>query len=142
MEKGLFFPSFRCGIGGIRCFIFLGWKMAQRVRLSRNTEVITADVCVDLGGVKVIMSQHLLKGTHINAILQHECSGRMAEFMRRILRAVQTGSRQMLFYELVYSGPRNTFSILMRDKQGVLVQQSHGVPFCKPVLKGPLTGLI
>ena len=56
---------------------------------------------INLRRIQVLVSEKLLQRPDIDAVLQHERSGCMPQFMRRVLRAVKTRRKQMFLYEAV-----------------------------------------
>ena len=97
---------------------------------------------VDLGGVQVVMAQHLLEGAHIHAVLQHQGGGGVAQLVGGVLRAVQSGGGQVLLYQLVDRRCGDAPAVLEGDEQGVLIRRSYDVPLGEPVLQRPLAGVV
>ena len=65
--------------------------ICQRIGLGGDLQVVVGDVSVDLRGVQVVVSQHLLEGAHVHAVLQHQRGRRVAELVGGVLAGVQTG---------------------------------------------------
>ena len=114
----------------------------QRVRSGGGAQVLVVHMGVNLGGVQVIVTQYLLEGAHIHAVLQHQGSGGVAQLVGGVLGAVQSGGGQVLLHQLVDRRCGDAPPVLEGDKQGILIYQGHGVPLGEPVRQRPLTGVV
>ena len=106
----------------------------QWVGLCGSTQVLIVYMSVNLSGIQVVVAQHFLKGTHIDAVLKHQSSRRVPQLVGGILGTVQSGGCQVLLYQLVNRRSRDALPVLEGDKQSILVHQCKRIPFCEPVL--------
>ena len=90
----------------------------------------------------MVVAQHLLEGTHIHAVLEHQGGRRVAQLVGGVLGAVQAGGGQVLLHQLVNRRPRDAPPVLQGHKEGVLVHQGEHAPLGEPVLQRALTGLV
>ena len=96
---------------------------------------------IDLRGVQVVMSQNLLDGPHIHAVLQHQrCSG-VAQLMGRILCTVDPGGTQALFDHGMYCRAADPF-VSGRKKQRVGIPSGDGPPNRQIILQSLLAGIV
>ena len=90
----------------------------------------------------MVVAQDLLQSAHVYAVLKHQSSGSVAQLMGGILGAVQPGSGQMLFHQLVHRSAGDAPAVLMGDEEGLLIDQCQHVPLCQPILESLLTGFV
>ena len=90
----------------------------------------------------MVVAQHLLKGAHVHAVLEHQGCRGMAQLVGGVLCAVQSGGGQMLFHQLVDGCPGDSAAVLKGDEQRVLIHQGEHIPLCDPVGQGAETCLI
>ena len=66
----------------------------------------------------------------------------MAQLVGGVLGRIQSGSGKVLLDQLVNSGGGDTLVILAGNKQGVFIDQTHGVAFHQPVIQRLTAGLV
>ena len=64
--------------------------LGQRVGSGRSAQALVVHVGIDLGGVQMLVTEHLLKGAYIHAVFQHQCGCGVTQLMAGIEGAVQT----------------------------------------------------
>ena len=96
---------------------------------------------VNFRGVQVFMSQDLLDGFHIHAILQHQRGRRVAKLMRGILGTVQTGLGQMLFHQCMNIGAADPL-ISGGQEQRILVPAADWTAHSQIPFQSGFTGII
>ena len=74
----------------------------EGIGLRRNLFVCIFYMRVDLRGVQVFVSEHLLQRFEIHAVGQHQRCRRMTQFMRGKLAGIQTRLKQVFFDQAVY----------------------------------------
>ena len=72
--------------------------MTERVCGCSGSQLRVINVCVNLCGVEILMTQHFLQGANVNAVLQHESRRRVTKFMRRVERGVQSGPFEIFLH--------------------------------------------
>ena len=117
-------------------------RLSKGIGLSGGTEILVVHVGIDLSRVQVLVAQHLLESTHIHAVLQHQGGGGVAQLVGGVLGAVQPGSGQMLFHQLVDRRPGDPLAVARGDEQGVLIQQGQSGALGEPVVQRGAAGII
>ena len=52
--------------------LFLSWTdFCKGIGLGRRAQIFAVHVGINLGGIQILVAQHLLECAHIHAILQH-----------------------------------------------------------------------
>ena len=86
-------------------FIIIVWLVQRQVGegicLGGDFQLGAFNVRVDLRGVEIFVSEHLLQRFQINAVRKHQRRRRVAQLVRGELRSIQPRSKQMLFDEPV-----------------------------------------
>ena len=89
----------------------------------------------------MLMTQDLLDRFHIYAVLQHQCSGGVAELVGGILGAVQTGLRQVLLYQCVNVRAADPL-VPAGEEQGVLIPAGDGTADLQIAFQRRLAGVV
>ena len=63
---------------------------AQGIGPGRSAQILIVYMGIDLGGLQIIIKQHLLKGAHVHAVLEHQGCRGMAQLVGGVLCAVQS----------------------------------------------------
>ena len=89
---------------------------------------------IDLGGVQVLVSQHLLKRPYIHAVLQHQSGSGVPELMTGIEGCVQPRLFQPLLDHVMYRVGRHA-RVPPGEEEGVGVCLGAGVPLLQPIIQ-------
>ena len=78
--------------------------MCEGIGPCRNPERFIINMRIDFGGVEMVVAKHLLYGSHIHSVLQHQRRRGVTKLVGGILGRIKTSCGKVLFHERMHHG--------------------------------------
>lgn len=119
--------------------LFRKIKFRKGIGLAGDFQLGVFNVCVDLGGVQVLVTQHLLNGFHIHAAGEHHGRRRVPQLVGGELGGVQPSLQKGFFHQPM--DRRHADAVLVPGaEEGAVVGQLDLVPFLQIGVNGLSAG--